>query len=225
MAAACRVDGHGDATLITPGLHRLGLGAGRDGLLWMPPTAEEPPGLLVFFHGAGADARQSVDLIGTAAADARMAVLAPDSRGHTWDMRGDGGTDLAFLHSALGQVFDRHGVDQARLLLGGFSDGASYALSVGLAQGDVFSGVLAFSPGFAAPKRRRGNPRIFVAHGRRDNVLPIDRTSRRLVPQLQRQGYVVEYREFPGGHVVPPEIAREGLGWLICGSTSSPPLS
>jgi len=47
----------------------------------------------------------------------------------------------------------------------GFSDGASYALSLGLTNGDLFTHVIAFSPGFAAPAEQRGRPRIYVSHG------------------------------------------------------------
>jgi predicted esterase len=55
---------------------------------------------------------------------------------------------------------------------------------------------------------------VFVSHGTRDDVLPIDRTSRRIVPALRDDGYDVTYREFDGGHVVPPEVAREAVDRL-----------
>jgi predicted esterase len=45
-------------------------------------------------------------------------------------------------------------------------------------------------------------------------VLPIDRCSRRLVPQLRQAGYDVTYQEFEGGHVLPPALARSAVGWL-----------
>jgi predicted esterase len=37
------------------------------------------------------------------------------------------------------------------------------------------------------------------------------RTSRRIVPALRRDGDDVTYRECPGGHTVPPELAREAV--------------
>ncbi len=55
---------------------------------------------------------------------------------------------------------------------------------------------------------------MFVSHGVGDNVLPIDRCSRRIVPALRRDGYKVEYREFDGGHSVPSEQARAAVDWL-----------
>jgi predicted esterase len=55
---------------------------------------------------------------------------------------------------------------------------------------------------------------VSVSHGTGDDVLPIDRTSRRIVPVLRDDGYEVDYREFDGGHVVPPEVAREAADRL-----------
>ncbi len=80
--------------------------------------------------------------------------------------------------------------------------------------GEIFTHVLAFSPGFAAPAEPAGRPRLFISHGTRDQVLPIDVCSRRIVPMVQRAGYDVRYREFDGGHTVPPEIVREALAWF-----------
>jgi len=62
--------------------------------------------------------------------------------------------------------------------------------------------------------RNTGSPRIFVSHGTHDGVLPIDRCSRRIVPELERGGYDVFYREFDGGHTILPEIASEAVGWF-----------
>lgn len=75
--------------------------------------------------------------------------------------------------------------------------------------------LIAFSPGFMAPATRRGKPQVFVSHGTRDGVLPIERCSRRIVPQLDHAGYRVRYREFEGGHVVPPEIGHRAVRWFV----------
>ena len=99
--------------------------------------------------------------------------------------------------------------------MAGFSDGASYALGIGIANGDVVHAVIAYSPGFAAPLTRNGSPRFFVSHGVRDRVLPIDRCSRRLVPRLREGGYDVRYLEFPDGHEVPAGIVEDSARWLL----------
>ncbi len=201
------------------GLRPLGLGSGRDGLLYVPPGygggAEKAP-LAVMLHGAGGSARGGISHFLDLADEAGLVLLAPESRGRTWDVLVGGyGPDVAFIDKALGQTFDRLAVDPGRLAAVGFSDGASYALSLGLTNGDLFTRVIAFSPGFAAPAARRGRPPIFVSHGTRDRVLPIERCSRRIVPVLKREEYEVSYREFDGGHAVPRSIAREALEWFV----------
>jgi len=198
----------------TPGLHPLGLGAARDGLIYVPATyrPERPTPLLVMLHGRGAKAKAVLPSLIPLADETGLILLGPDSRGNTWDLvHADYGPDVAFIDRALDAVFTRYAIDGARLALAGFSDGASYALSLGLTNGDLFSDVIAFSPGFMDPIRKRDAPRVFVAHGTGDKALPIDEASREIVPQLRRDGYDVRYREFAGGHVIPPAIARAAV--------------
>jgi phospholipase/carboxylesterase len=128
-------------------------------------------------------------------------------------LMGGYGPDVEFIDRALRETFNSLAVDAERLVVAGFSDGASYALSLGLTNGDLFTHVVAFSPGFSAPAERRGKPPVFVSHGTADEVLPIDRTSRQIVPRLEREGYEVLYREFDGPHTVPKPVAREALDW------------
>jgi predicted esterase len=106
-------------------------------------------------------------------------------------------------------------IDTSRIALSGFSDGASYALSLGLTNGDVFTHIIALSPGYFFTKHPIGRPSIYVCHGVNDNVLAIDRCSRRIVPQLLSSGYPVEYREFGGGHLIRPDVLRASLLWFL----------
>jgi len=132
-------------------------------------------------------------------------------------IRADFGEDVAYLNQVLEHVFARLPVDPARLAIGGFSDGASYALSLGLANGDLFPRVVAFSPGFVIGAPPHGRPRFFLSHGTADQILPIDRCSRVIVPQLRTRGYDVTFREFEGRHELPPDIAADGLRWMLNG--------
>lgn len=203
------------------GLGPLNLGQPRDGLLYVPPSyrSGQAAPLVLSLHGAGGSARDGLWPLRDLADEAGLIVLAPQSRGRTWDIiLGSYGPDVEFLNLALSHVLGLYDVDEARLAIGGFSDGASYALSLGLINGDLFPSVIAFSPGFMAPTSQHGSPRFFVSHGIRDNVLPIDPCSRRIVPQLKAAGYSVEYHEFDGPHTVPPDIARHALSWLLASS-------
>ena len=207
--------GKGVTTSLTSGPLGLG-GADRDGVIQMPSApASGPLPLLVFLHGATQSGAGMLRRIGPAADKAGVAVLAPDSRGTTWDAIRDGfGVDVAFLNRALDHVFHRAAVDPDRVTIGGFSDGASYALSLGLANGDLFPRVAAFSPGFVISAEPHGRARFFVSHGTADQILPIDQCSRVIVPRLTSLGYPVTYREFEGRHEMPPAIADEALQWL-----------
>ncbi len=200
------------------GLHTLGLGDQvRDGHLLVPGGAQDDARpLILMLHGAGGDGASMLHMIGRAAAASDCVVLAPDARKHTWDfLSGDFGPDVAFIDGALKQTFDRCSIDPARVAIAGFSDGASYALTLGLANGDLFTHVMAFSPGFMRPPRVVGSPRVFVSHGTEDAVLPIQVCSRRIVPQLQDAGYDLTYREFPGPHTVPAAVFAESMNWFL----------
>jgi phospholipase/carboxylesterase len=195
----------------------LGLGDGRrDGVIQMPsaPATGKVP-LFVFLHGATQSGAGLLQRIGPAADQAGIAVLAPDSRGTTWDaIADDFGEDVTFLNRALDFVFARLNVDPSRVAIGGFSDGASYALSLGLANGDLFPRIVACSPGFVIQAPAAGHPRLFISHGTHDQILPIDQCSRVIVPRLRSRGYDVTYREFEGRHELPSEVAGDAMRWM-----------
>lgn len=195
---------------------RLGLASGRDGVVQVPRTAAgQAVPLLVFLHGATQTGERMLARIGPAADTLGIAVLAPDSRNGTWDaIRNTFGEDVVFLDRALEHVFGRLRVDPARIAIGGFSDGASYGLSLGLANGSLFKTLVACSPGFVIQAPPDARPRVFVSHGTSDQILPIDQCSRVIVPRLKSIGYDVTYREFEGRHELPPAVADEALRFM-----------
>lgn len=202
----------------TAGLHALGFGGKRDGLVYVPAsyTAERPAPLAVMLHGAGGIAEHGMSLLRDFADLCGLILLAPASRAQTWDViLGGYAADVAFIDRALEQTFSSYNIDSSHLSIGGFSDGASYALSLGLTNGDLFTHVIAFSPGFAAPGASRGTPRLFISHGTDDKVLPINACSRRIVPQVKRAGYDVTYQEFDGEHTIPQQVRRTAIEWFL----------
>lgn len=81
-----------------------------------------------------------------------MILLSPQSQSSSWDViRGGYGPDIQVLDKALNSVFERYTIDPQKCGIGGFSDGASYALSVGTTNGNLFTHIVAFSPGFMRP--------------------------------------------------------------------------
>ncbi len=199
------------------GAQALGLDGQRDALLYVPAgyNAEQPAPFALMLHGAGGNAGHGMALLQQLADGTGIILLAPASRRNTWDViYGNYGPDIAFIDQALTTTFARYAIDPEHVAVGGFSDGASYALSIGITNGDLFTHVIAFSPGFMAPADQVGAPRLYISHGTHDDVLPIDRCSRRIVPQVERAGYDVRYREFNGPHTIPVDIAMEAVAWF-----------
>ncbi|WP_346280803.1 hypothetical protein [Pseudonocardia sp.] len=198
-----------------PGLHILPTGPGPEVLVRVPAAGAATLRLVVTLHGAGGNARGGLAPLLPLADANGLLLLAPTSQGSTWDaLTGRWGPDVRRIDDALAHVFESYPVDQARLAISGFSDGASYALSLGLANADLFTHIIAFSPGYIAPARRVGTPRVYLSHGREDTVLPIERTSRRIVPQLRRTHVPIEAHEFDGPHTVPTAVAEDAVRWL-----------
>ena len=200
-----------------PGQYALERDDPRDGQLYLPSTysAKTPAPLVIALHGAGGSGRSSIRVMRALADDYGVAILAPDSRGGTWDaIRGSLGDDVDFIDGALDDVFKRVNVDPTRVSVAGFSDGATYALTLGLINGDLFSHVLAFSPGFVVRAKSVGRPPIFISHGRQDPILPFDRCGARIAADLTKEKYNVRFVPFDGGHAVPPDILRQAGDWL-----------
>jgi len=203
-------------TTLSAGPHVLGRDVGRDdGIIYVPHGVDPARALpfAVMMHGGGGNS-MGMDFTLPLAEEYGVVMLLPQSRKGVWDaVVGPFGADVTFLDGALAQVFSGCAIDPARVTLGGLSDGATYALALGLLNGDLFTQLVAFSPGFLKQVDRTGKPRVFVSHGTRDTVFPIYK-GREIVRQLRDEGYDVTYREFDGGHEVPDTIASEAFAWL-----------
>jgi phospholipase/carboxylesterase len=203
---------------IGPGTHRLSVGGVRDTVLFVPSSyrATKPAPFVLALHGATGDDNESLRRNRDVAERHGIIVLAPSSRGVSWDaIREDFGADLAMIDRALSQTFSQCSVDPARLAVSGFSDGATYAVSLALINGDLFTHCLAYSAGFVIAGPRRGKPKFFLSHGRQDRILPIDQCGRRIVAELKHDGYGVRFEEFDGPHTVPPGMVDTATAWFL----------
>ena len=193
------------------GVYELRVAPGRRAFMRVTRQSRgQPPALLLALHGAGSGGapgglyafRGAWDVPG-------LVIIAPAAAGSAWTL---GETDVRFVDRTLQRAFARCRVDPRRVAVGGFSSGAGMALWLGLTNGDLFRGVIALSGGRSLPDERVGKPHIFVAHGTRDQVIPIALGGDEIVRRLRSDGgYRVTYRRFEGGHRVVSAIARAAV--------------
>jgi len=216
------------APAATPGVQKIGTNA----YFYRPTSASgsQRP-LIVLFHGAGMSARNFIEGVRTEADRCGCLLLSVQSAGATWDTVGLVGRASKVGRAAIGQLFgadtDRveralstalrsADVDRRSVILTGFSDGASYALSLGLANPAIVRGVIAFAPGFhLEPASINPRQRIFIAHSPTDRILSFERTRDDTVASLRKAGFDLSFRPFDGGHRVDRAILSEGVNFVL----------
>ena len=186
-----------------------------------------PSPVLVALHGAGGQASDVLESFREAADANGIVLVIPQSAKGTWDMIEDlksrlgvemnvqprYGKDLKALDAALADLFGKVAVDAARVGIMGFSDGATYALSVGTANPQLFRRVIAFSPGPAFLGKSAPDQFVFISHGENDRVLPFA-TARGHASKLRVKKVPVEFEKFDGGHEVPKAIKEKAMAFF-----------
>ena len=168
------------------------------------------------FHGAGGEANRVLPQLVPHARARRFLLLAPQSMFPTWDVViGGHGPDLQRLERALSTVAAHFRLDPARLAFAGFSDGGSYALSLGLTNGDVASHVIGLSAGFMNTFTQAGAPRVFLGHGRADRQLPIETSAHPHAKRLLDSGYDLTLQPFDGDHVIVPWVVGRAIDFFL----------
>ena len=115
----------------------------------------------------------------------------------------------------------RRGVESMRIVLAGFSQGCAMTLLTGLRAAERLAGLVGLS-GYLPLADRLAAERtpinadlpIFLAHGRHDPVIPIDRAiaSRDVLTAL---GHPVEWHEYAMPHSVCAEEIQDLQRWLL----------
>jgi phospholipase/carboxylesterase len=197
--------------------------------------AGEPEGLLVLHHGRGADEHDLLPLAEALDPKRRLHVVTPRAPlqppgmvGHHWYLVPrvgypdpvsfrDAYSKLAELHD---ELWERTGIAPTRTVLGGFSMGTVMSYALGLGEGrPPPGGILAFS-GFVPTVEDwepdldgRAGMRVFIAHGRRDQVIDVE-FARSARQQLEAAGLLVDYHESEAGHHIDPRQIPEASSWL-----------
>jgi phospholipase/carboxylesterase len=100
------------------------------------------------------------------------------------------------------------------IVLGGFSQGAMTSAEIAFHSDQALAGLILLSgttvdeEGWAERFAGRRHLPIFIAHGRRDSVLPFDRMER-FQARLKAFGLDVTWKPFDGDHGIPDEIVAE----------------
>ena len=216
------------APVASPGVQKLGAHA----YFYRPASsAKSARPLIVLLHGAGMSARNFLDGARGEADRCGCLLLSVQSAGATWDTIGlvrDAakggratrgqlfGADTGRVEQALSVALRAADADRRSVMLAGFSDGASYALSLGLANPATVRGVIAFAPGFhLEPAVIDPRQLLFIAHSPTDQILSFERTRDDTVASLKRAGFGVRFRPFEGGHRVDKSILAEGVDFVL----------
>ncbi len=208
-----------DVERCSPGVHELTLGNGQAARIQVTPTTGGRRALVVALHGAGGTPAGAIEAFRGAWTMPGLVLIAPASKGQTWSiLRSEQDLDLESVNLALAEAYERCTIDRRRIAVGGFSDGATYALTLGLSNGDLFPAVIAFSPGGIVGGEQVGVPRVFVSHGTFDSVLPIAQAGDAVVKKLRAAGYPVTYRRFRGEHEVSERTSAAAIRWFLDGA-------
>jgi len=199
------------------------------------PAAAEASGLLVLHHGRGSDEQDLIGLADVLDPGRTLHVVAPRGPltlagwpGFHWyqvprvgypdpETFGKAYDKLAAFHD---ELWERTGIAPERTVFGGFSMGSvmSYALGLGPDR-PAPAGLLAFSgfiptvEGWQPDLDARTGTRVFIAHGRLDQVMAVD-FARQARALLEAGGLDVEYHEGGHAHHIAPEHIPPAIDWL-----------
>ena len=197
------------------------------------PADREPEGMLVLFHGRGADEHDLVPLLDALDPERRLVGVTPrgplslpPGGAHWYVVREIGYPDPATFHPTferaaawLDALAAEIGIEPERTVLGGFSQGAVMTYALGLGKGRprpaglvALSGFIPNVPGWAIDLDS-GVPPVAIGHGTYDPVIGVE-WGRRAKDRLERAGAQPLYREAPLPHAIDPGFVAELRPWL-----------
>lgn len=206
-------------------------------------TGPQPTAAVIWLHGLGADGHDfepivpELDLPATPTvrfvfphAPMRPVTINGGAVMRAWydvfgleGVRREDDTGVRASQASVQELIARErsrGIPAARLVLAGFSQGGAIALQTGLRHPERLAGIMALSTylplastvAAEASAANRGVP-IFMAHGRHDDLIAIERAmiSRDV---LRKAGYEIEWHDYAMAHAVCPEEIDDIAAWL-----------
>jgi phospholipase/carboxylesterase len=183
-----------------------------------------PAGALVLMHGRGADELDLAPLLDLLDPDRRLVGLLPrgplslpPGGAHWYIVREIGYPDAPTFLDTFGEAstwadaaLEEAGVEAARTVFGGFSQGAVMSYSLGLAAARPRpAGILAMSgfiprvEGFELDLESRAGLPVSISHGTHDPVIGVE-WGRDARDRLVAAAAAVRYREDPVAHQIAP---------------------
>jgi phospholipase/carboxylesterase len=197
------------------------------------PAAGEPEGLLVLFHGRGADENDLFPVLELLDPDQRLVGVTPrgplslpPGGAHWYALGGLGTPDPATFRptyaaasSWLDELWRETGISSERTVLGGFSQGAVMTYAVGLGAGRprpaaviALSGFMPKVPDFELDLTPPLPP-VAIGHGAYDPIIGVE-WGRRAAKTLIEAGADPIYREYPLQHAIDPRFVVELRPWI-----------
>jgi phospholipase/carboxylesterase len=198
------------------------------------PAVDTPAGALVLMHGRGADEHDLAPLLDLLDPERRLLGLLPRAPlslppggAHWYIVREVGYPDPETFTSTLEEAVDwldgslsEAGIPPERTVLGGFSQGAVMAYSLGLGAGRprpaaiaALSGFLPRVEGFELDLESRAGLQASIAHGTYDPIIGVE-FGRDARARLEAAGLAVRYREDPIAHAISSAALAQARGVL-----------
>ncbi len=179
---------------------------------------------MVLLHGYGAEPEDMLPLARELASELPLTIAVPTAprtwrfggRGRAWFERGDGAEldrDVEIARGEIEAIVERLGEDgHPRVIVAGFSQGASLSLEVALhaaERGAPVAALVVLSGRNFSRYRGRwsalSNLPVFVSHGRADEVIPFA-SGEAIAETAETGGALTTFLPFEGGHAIPPEV-------------------
>ena len=212
-----------------------------------PETVEiesgaNPVGSVIWLHGLGADGHdfepivpelrlpaelplrfvfphapvRPVTINGGMAMRAWYDIVSLDATGRA---DADGVRDSTALLEALIDRERERGMDAARIVVAGFSQGGAIAINAALRAEERLAGLMALStyialPGELAESTASRDLAVFMAHGSFDPMIPMH-WGRASADRLTEAGFDVEWHDYPMAHAVCPQEIQDIRAWFL----------